>query len=48
MKKICLYEIFFLSLSIEIKIKNHQRQYSDKKVYDNINQILRKLANEKN
>ena len=34
--------------SILLKIKNLQRQYSDKKVYDNINQILRKLANEKN
>ena len=34
--------------SILLKTKRHQRQYSDKKVYDNINQILRKLVNEKN
>ena len=30
------------------KIINNQRQYSDKNVYENINQILKKIINEKN
>ena len=30
------------------KIINNQRQYSDKNVYENINQKLKKIINEKN
>ena len=34
--------------SILDKIRQNQRQYSDKNVYDNIDQVLNKITNEEN
>ena len=48
------YQLFDLIKEIKenssklFKIKQYQSQYSDKNVYDNINQILKKIMNEKN
>ena len=38
----------FEDSSILRKIKQNQRQYSDKNVYNNINEALKEILNEKN
>ena len=47
-KLLDLIKVIFENNSILEKIRHNQRQYSDKNVYNNISQVLKKIIDEKN
>ncbi len=47
-KLLSLIEKIYKNKSLLIEIKNNQRQYSDKNVYNNVSTILKDIINEKN